>query len=353
MLEGPIGAASFNNEFGRPGICGYFRTFEQRVEAPGRSPLRGYHKPIMIAGGLGTSPATRRQGHDRARRTSRRARRAGDADRPGRRSGLVGRCWREFADLDFASVQRGNPEIQRRAQEVIDGCAGLGHDNPILLIHDVGAGGLSNAVPESVAHGGCGGRVDLRKVLSDEPGMSPLEIWCNEAQERYVLIVAADRMEQFGALCDRERCPYAVIGEVTADGTLHVEDPLFGNTPVAMPLDTLLGKPPRMTRDVRRLEGASDGFDVRGIDVRDAAFRLLRLPTIADKTFLITIGDRSVGGMISRDPLVGPWQVPISDVAVTVSDYFSTRGEAMAMGSGRRWRCSILLLPRAWPWPKP
>jgi phosphoribosylformylglycinamidine synthase len=333
MLEGPIGAASFNNEFGRPGICGYFRTFEQRVPAPGRSELRGYHKPIMIAGGLGN---IRRQHVEKA------------AIVPGARIVVLGGpamliglgggaassvgAGASSADLDFASVQRGNPEIQRRAQEVIDGCWGLGPDNPILLIHDVGAGGLSNAVPESVAHGGCGGKVDLRKVPSDEPGMSPLEIWCNEAQERYVLIVAADRIDDFVALCRRERCPYAVIGEVTADGQLDVSDPLFGNAPVAMPLDTLLGKPPRMTRDVRRLPGARDDFDARGVDIRDAAFRLLRLPTIADKTFLVTIGDRSVGGMISRDPLVGPWQVPVSDVAVTVNDYFSTRGEAMAMG---------------------
>jgi phosphoribosylformylglycinamidine synthase len=236
------------------------------------------------------------------------------------------------ADLDFASVQRGNPEIQRRAQEVIDACWALGDENPILLIHDVGAGGLSNAVPESVAHGTTGGDIDLRRVPSDEPGMSPLEIWCNEAQERYVLIVAAPQLAAFGALCERERCPFAVIGEVTSDGTLRVEDPQFGNVPVDMPLATLLGKPPRMTRDVSRLPHASDDFDPAQLDLRDAAFRLLRLPTVADKTFLITIGDRSVGGMISRDPLVGPWQVAVSDVAVTVSDYFSNHGEAMAMG---------------------
>ena len=333
MLEGPIGAASFNNEFGRPGICGYFRTFEQRVDAPGRAALRGFHKPIMIAGGLGN---IRRQHVEKSTIVA--GARIVVLGGPAMLIGLGGGAASSVgagassADLDFASVQRGNPEIQRRAQEVIDACWGLGAGNPILLIHDVGAGGLSNAVPESVAHGGCGGRVDLRKVLSDEPGMSPLEIWCNEAQERYVLIVAAEQIAEFGALCDRERCPYAVIGEVTADGVLNVSDPLFGNVPVAMPLDTLLGKPPRMTRDVRRVAGAADEFDGRGIDLRDAAFRLLRLPTVADKTFLVTIGDRSVGGMISRDPLVGPWQVPVSDVAVTVSDYFSTRGEAMAMG---------------------
>jgi phosphoribosylformylglycinamidine synthase len=333
MLEGPIGAAAFNNEFGRPGICGYFRTFEQRVPAQGRSALRGYHKPIMIAGGLGN---IRRQHVEKAEIVP--GARIVVLGGPAMLIGLGGGAASSVgagassADLDFASVQRGNPEIQRRAQEVIDGCWAMGHENPILLIHDVGAGGLSNAVPESVAHGGCGGRIDLRKVPSDEPGMSPLEIWCNEAQERYVLIVAAERMDEFGALCERERCPYADIGEVTADGLLEVADPLFGNVPVAMPLDTLLGKPPRMTRDVQRLPGASDDFDGRDLDVREAAFRLLALPTIADKTFLVTIGDRSVGGMISRDPLVGPWQVPVSDVAVTVNDYFSTRGEAMAVG---------------------
>jgi phosphoribosylformylglycinamidine synthase len=333
MLEGPIGAASFNNEFGRPGICGYFRTFEQRVESEGRWPARGYHKPIMIAGGLGN---IRRQHVEKSPIVP--GAKIVVLGGPAMLIGLGGGAASSVgagassADLDFASVQRGNPEIQRRAQEVIDACWGLGEANPILLIHDVGAGGLSNAVPESVAHDGCGGRVDLRKVQSDEPGMSPLEIWCNEAQERYVLIVASAKLGQFAAFCVRERCPHAVIGEVTGDGLLSVSDPLFGNEPVRMPLDTLLGKPPRMTRDVRRLPGASDDFDGAGVDLREAAFRLLRLPTIADKTFLITIGDRSVGGMISRDPLVGPWQVPVSDVAVTLSDYFSSRGEAMAMG---------------------
>jgi phosphoribosylformylglycinamidine synthase len=333
MLEGPVGAAAFNNEFGRPNILGYFRTFEQRVESDGRSPLRGYHKPIMIAGGLGN---IRRQHVEKAEIVP--GAKIVVLGGPAMLIGLGGGAASSVgagassADLDFASVQRGNPEIQRRAQEVIDACWSLGQDNPILLIHDVGAGGLSNAVPESVHQGNSGGRVDLRKVLSDEPGMSPLEIWCNEAQERYVLIVAAPQLAAFGALCERERCPFAVIGEVTADGRLHVDDPLFGNAPVDMPLATLLGKAPRMTRDVRRLPGAGDDFDVGSIDLREAALRLMRLPAIADKTFLVTIGDRSVGGMISRDPLVGPWQVPVSDVAVTVSDYFSNHGEAMAMG---------------------
>jgi phosphoribosylformylglycinamidine synthase len=333
MLEGPIGAAAFNNEFGRPNIYGYFRTFEQRVESAGRSPQRGYHKPIMIAGGLGN---IRRPLVEKAQVVP--GAKIVVLGGPAMLIGLGGGAASSMgsgassADLEFASVQRGNPEMQRRAQEVIDACSAIGHESPILLIHDVGAGGLSNAIPESVAHGTTGGRIDLRRVPSDEPGMSPLEIWCNEAQERYVLIVAADRLAAFGALCERERCPYAVVGDVTDDGLLHVDDPQFGNVPVSLPLETILGKPPRMTRDVRRLPHASDDFDGRGIDVHEAALRVLRLPAVADKTFLVTIGDRSVGGMISRDPLVGPWQVPVSDVAVTVSDYFSNHGEAMAMG---------------------
>ena len=333
MLEGPIGAASFNNEFGRPGIAGYFRSFEQRVPSDGRSALRGYHKPIMIAGGLGN---IRRNHVEKAPVVA--GARIVVLGGPALLIGLGGGAASSLgagassSELDFASVQRGNPEMQRRAQEVIDACWAMGEDNPILLIHDVGAGGLSNAVPESVAQGGTGGRIDLRKVLSDEPGMSPLEIWCNEAQERYVLVIAAAQLPAFGALCDRERCPFAVVGEVTGDGRLRVDDPLFDETPVDMSLDTILGKAPRMTRDVTRLQRARDEFDGAGIDLAEAVQRLLRLPAIADKSFLVTIGDRTVGGMISRDQMVGPWQVPVSDVAVTVSDYFSTRGEAMAMG---------------------
>jgi phosphoribosylformylglycinamidine synthase len=334
MLEGPIGAAAFNNEFGRPNIYGYFRTFEQRVESTGRSPLRGYHKPIMIAGGLGN---VRRAHVEKAPVVP--GARIVVLGGPSLLIGLGGGAASSMgagsssADLDFASVQRGNPEMQRRAQEVIDACWAMGDENPILLIHDVGAGGLSNAIPESVHFEGTGGRIDLRKVLSDEPGMSPLELWCNESQERYVLVIAADQLAAFGALCERERCPFAVVGDVTGDALLHVDDSLFGNAPVDMPLETLLGKPPRMTRDVQRLPHAADAFSARDItDIREAALRVLRLPTVADKTFLVTIGDRSVGGMISRDPLVGPWQVPVSDVGVTVSDYFSTHGEAMAMG---------------------
>jgi phosphoribosylformylglycinamidine synthase len=222
--------------------------------------------------------------------------------------------------------------MQRRAQEVIDQCWGMGEANPILLIHDVGAGGLSNAIPESVAHSDRGGRIDLRAVPSDEPGMSPLEIWCNEAQERYVLVIAAEHLEQFAAMCARERCPYAVVGDTTDDGWLKLHDRLLEANPVDLPLEVILGKPPKMTRDVKRVPPLHDDFDTRAIDIRDAAYRLLKFPAVADKTFLITIGDRTVGGMVNRDPMVGPWQVPVSDVAVTISDYTSRSGEAMAMG---------------------
>jgi phosphoribosylformylglycinamidine synthase len=344
MLDGPIGAAAFNNEFGRPNLLGYFRTFEQRVEHPGRAPLRGYHKPIMIAGGVGN---VRREHVEKAEVPA--GARLVVLGGPAMLIGLGGGAASSVGsgasnvDLDFASVQRGNPEMQRRAQEVIDRCWALGERNPILLIHDVGAGGLSNAIPESVAHSHRGGRIDLRAIPSDEPGMSPLEIWCNEAQERYVLVIGADDIPAFAGICARERCPYAVVGEVTDDGWLRVEDPHFDDQPVDMPIDVLLGKPPRMTRDVQRLPSARDGFPSRDVDVRDAAYRLLRLPTIADKTFLITIGDRTVGGLTSRDQMVGPWQVPVSDVAVTCSDYEGYTGEAMAMGE----RTPVALLDAA------
>lgn len=337
MVEGPIGAAAFNNEFGRPNILGYFRTFEAELESGQqsnmRAALRGYHKPIMIAGGLGN---VRRMHVEKSDVPP--GAKVIVLGGPAMLIGLGGGAASSVGsgasaeDLDFASVQRGNPEIQRRAQEVIDQCWALGDANPILLIHDVGAGGLSNAIPESIAHSDRGGRIDLRAVPSDEPGMSPLEIWCNEAQERYVLIVAPEHLERFAALCTRERCPYAVVGETTDDRWLKVADPQFKTAPVDVPLDVILGKPPKMLRDVRRVPGLGDAFDASRIDVVEAAYRLLKFPAIADKTFLITIGDRTVGGMISRDPMVGPWQVPVSDVAVTLSDYTSHSGEAMAMG---------------------
>jgi phosphoribosylformylglycinamidine synthase len=333
MLEAPIGAAAFNNEFGRPNILGYFRSFEQRLESDAPGTIRGYHKPIMIAGGLGS---LRRQ-HVEKREVPPGACivvLGGPAMLIGLGGGAASSVGSgaSSADLDFASVQRGNPEIQRRAQEVIDRCAAMGEDNPIVLIHDVGAGGLSNAVPEAVAHSHRGGWIDLRAVPNDEPGMSPLEIWCNEAQERYVLAIPPERIAVFEALCRRERCPYAVIGHTTDDGILRVHDPLHGNDPVDIPIDVLLGKPPRMTRDVSRQAKTGDGFDAAGIDPAEALQRLLRLPTIADKTFLVSIGDRTVGGLVSRDQMVGPWQVPVADAAVTLAGFVGHTGEAMALG---------------------
>ena len=333
MLEGPIGAAAFNNEFGRPSICGYFRTLEVHApsDPPGRA--RGYHKPIMIAGGMGNV----RRDHVEKRDCPPGAK-VVVLGGPSMLIGLGGGAASSVgagtssADLDFASVQRGNPEMQRRAQEVIDRCWAQGDANPILLIHDVGAGGLSNAVPEAVAHSGRGAVIDLRAILNDEPGMSPMELWCNESQERYVLVVAAEAIDGFAALCARERCPFAVIGTLTDDGRLLVRDALLGDTPVDMPIEVLLGKAPRMTRDVQRLEPAGQAFDTAGLEPREALRRVLRFPAVADKTFLISIGDRTVGGMISRDQMVGPWQVPVADCGVTTADYFGHAGEAMAMG---------------------
>ena len=336
MIEGPLGGAAFNNEFGRPSICGMFRTFELEVGAPGKPEgreVRGYHKPIMIAGGLGNIRPDHVQKHEIP---------PGAAvivlGGPALLIGLGGGAASSVAsgasaeDLDFASVQRDNAEMERRCQEVIDRCVAMGDRNPIVSIHDVGAGGLSNALPELVNDSGRGARFDLRKVPNDEPGMSPLEIWCNEAQERYVLAVEAADVDAFAALCARERCPYAVLGHATDDGRLVVDDPHFGNRPIELPLSVLLGKPPRMTRDVRHAAIATRPFDAASVDVRDAALRLLRLPTIADKTFLVTIGDRTVGGLIARDQMVGPWQVPVADAGVTCAGFDTFAGEAMAMG---------------------
>ncbi|HRE18780.1 MAG TPA: AIR synthase-related protein, partial [Rhodocyclaceae bacterium] len=235
-------------------------------------------------------------------------------------------------DLDFASVQRGNPEIQRRAQEVIDRCWQLGANNPILSVHDVGAGGVSNALPELAHSGGVGAVFDLRKVPIEEPGMSPAEIWSNESQERYVLAIPPQRIAEFEAICARERCPFAVVGEATGDGHLRVVDAHFGVDPVDMEMEALLGKPPRMTRDVQHVAAETVAFDATAVELKDAAYRVLKLPTVADKTFLISIGDRSVGGMTARDQMVGPWQVPVADVAVTLMGYQGYLGEAFAMG---------------------
>jgi phosphoribosylformylglycinamidine synthase len=333
MIAAPLGAASFNNEFGRPNICGYFRTFEQREWESGREVIRGYHKPIMIAGGLGN---VRR--HDVEKKDVVVGAPLIVLGGPSMLIGLGGGAassvgsGQSSSDLDFASVQRGNAEIQRRAQEVIDRCWALGDANPILLIHDVGAGGLSNALPEAIAHSQRGGRIDLRKIPSAEPELSPMEMWCNEAQERYVLALAPGSVALFAALCERERCPYAVVGEITGDGRLLVTDPLLSSTPVDMPIEVLLGKAPRMTRDVRTIRKAAAGLSTAGATIGESLDRLLCLPAIADKSFLITIGDRSVGGMISRDQMVGPWQVPVADVAVTLNSYDGYGGEAMAMG---------------------
>jgi phosphoribosylformylglycinamidine synthase len=333
MIEGPLGAAAFNNEFGRPGICGYFRNFELHAAGDPSTRHRGYHKPIMIAGGLGNV----RRDHIEKRDCPVGAK-VVVLGGPSMLIGLGGGAASSVgagtssADLDFASVQRGNPEMQRRAQEVIDRCWAEGAANPILLIHDVGAGGLSNAVPEAVSHSDRGAIIDLRAIPSDEPGMSPMELWCNESQERYVLIVAADRIADFEKLCARERCPYAVIGTLTDDGQLRVVDSLRHETPVDMPLDVLLGKTPKMLRDVTTVVPGAVPFGLATLDVREALRRVLRFPAVADKTFLITIGDRTVGGMISRDQMVGPWQVPVADCGVTTADYFGVEGEAMAMG---------------------
>jgi phosphoribosylformylglycinamidine synthase len=334
MIEGPIGGAAFNNEFGRPNIAGYFRTFEQAAAGDTPNRIRGYHKPIMIAGGMGN---VRRKHVEKSEIPvgAKIVVLGGPAMLIGLGGGAASsvNSGASSADLDFASVQRGNPEIQRRAQEVIDRCSARWNENPILLIHDVGAGGLSNAVPEAVAHTpGRGAVIDLLAIPNDEPGMSPMELWCNESQERYVLVIDPRKVEEFAAICERERCPFAVIGEIDGTGILVLEDRRNGTRPVDLPLEVLLGKAPRMLRDVRSSTPPQVPLALEKIDIRDAAYRVLRFPAVADKTFLISIGDRTVGGMISRDQMVGPWQVPVADVAVTVSDYFCHTGEAMAMG---------------------
>ena len=366
MLEGPLGSAAFNNEFGRPAINGYFRTFEAEVPAaveraklkvegptagasdsdlqlstfhlqlstaaPAAAEIRGYHKPIMLAGGLGNI---------RADQVQKGAIRPGDKlivlGGPAMLIGLGGGAASSMAGgagseaLDFASVQRDNAEMQRRCQEVIDRCWSLGDANPIAFIHDVGAGGISNALPELVNDGGRGGRFDLRAVPNDEPGMSPLELWCNESQERYVLAVPADRLDTFQAFCARERCPFAVVGEATEEKQLVVDDPHFHNRPIDLPLEVLLGKPPRMHRSERTLIRPLVPLEL-SLTLQEAARRVLSHPTVADKTFLITSGDRSVTGLICRDQMVGPWQVPVADCGVTAAAFDVDTGEAMAMG---------------------
>jgi len=337
MIEGPLGAAAFNNEFGRPAINGYFRTFETEVPAPGggagATELRGYHKPIMLAGGFGNIRAE----HVQKGRIE-----PGDKlivlGGPAMLIGLGGGAASSIAsgsgqeDLDFASVQRDNAEMERRCQEVIDRCWALGADNPISFIHDVGAGGISNALPELVNDGGRGGSFQLRDVPNDEPGMSPLEIWCNESQERYVMAVPAARLETFARFCARERCPFAVVGEATAEKRLVLQDRHFNNTPIDLPLEVLLGKPPRMHRRDTTLARPLAPLDFAGLSLGEAVRRVLGHPTVADKTFLISIGDRSVTGLVARDQMVGPWQVPVADCAVTAASFDVFTGEAMSMG---------------------
>ncbi len=336
MIEGPIGSAAFNNEFGRHNLAGYFRSFEQEVGGE----VRGYHKPIMIAGGIGTIDAA--QSHKERFPAGTLVIQLGG---PGMLIGLGGGAASSMstgsntADLDFASVQRGNPEIQRRAQEVIDRCWQMGEANPILAIHDVGAGGLSNALPELVHDAGCGARFELRAVHIEEPGMSPAEIWCNEAQERYVLAISPERLDEFRALAERERCPFAVVGTASAEGRLVVADSHFNNNPVDMDLEVLLGKPPRMTRKVATRARHLPPFDVTGLVLREACMRVLRVPAVASKSFLVTIGDRSVGGLSVRDQMVGPWQVPVADCAVTSMSFEGYLGEAYALGERSPLAC--------------
>jgi len=335
MLEGPLGAAAFNNEFGRPNLTGYFRTFEEKVPAGenGEEELRGYHKPIMIAGGLGGIRPDHVEKGDIPPQAN-----IIVLGGPAMLIGLGGGAASSMdsgasaEDLDFASVQRGNPEMERRCQEVIDRCTAQGENNPILSIHDIGAGGLSNAVPELVNDAGRGGYFELRKVPNDEPSMSPMAIWCNESQERYVMAVSDQRLASFVELCERERCPYAVLGRATQEPQLVVSDRHFGNDAVNIPMEVLLGKAPKMTRNVTHRAVKHTPFDSSKIDLAEAVQRVLRLPAVASKSFLITIGDRSITGMVCRDQMVGPWQVPVADVAVTCNDYAGYYGEAMAMG---------------------
>jgi phosphoribosylformylglycinamidine synthase len=333
MVEGPIGAAAFNNEFGRPGLGGFFRVYEQTVDGV----RRGFHKPIMSAGGLGTIGADM---------TEKVVFPAGtllvQIGGPGMRIGMGGGAASSMAsganaaELDFDSGQRGNPEIERRAQEVVNHCWSLGADNPVLAIHDVGAGGLSNAFPELVDGAGLGARFDLSAVPLEESGLAPKEAWCNESQERYVVALAPESLPLFASLCERERCPYAVVGVARDDGRLVLgdgpDDRDDEDRAIDMPMEVLLGKPPRMTRDVTRVAWDGGSFDLRDADLRSLAYAVLRHPTVASKRFLVTIADRTVGGLTHRDQMVGPWQVPVADVAVTLADHVGFSGEAMATG---------------------
>ncbi|MFZ4703688.1 MAG: phosphoribosylformylglycinamidine synthase, partial [Candidatus Methylumidiphilus sp.] len=357
MLQGPIGAAAFNNEFGRPNICGYFRTFGLSAQGT----YWGYHKPIMIAGGLGNiQPALVEK--DRISVGSLIIVLGGPAMKIGIGGGAASSVssGSQQSELDFASVQRENPEMQRRAQQVIDGCWTLGENNPIIAIHDVGAGGLCNALPELVNDAGRGAKFDLRKIPIAESGMSPLDIWCNESQERYVLAINPKSLDYFSELCERERCPFAVLGTATEETQLTVSDDQFANKPVDMPLSVLLGKTPKMHRVVDRIVNQKTNKDViqskeaiqsnhidlnlnLNISFEEALKRVLHFPCVADKSFLITIGDRSVGGLIAQDQMVGPWQIPVADCGVTHFSFKGFKGEAMAMGE----RPSVALINAA------
>lgn len=328
MTDGPLGGAAFNNEFGRPNLAGYFRTFEANVGGV----RYGYHKPIMLAGGIGSI---------RDDQTKKLVPPAGSLlivlGGPGMRIGLGGGAASSMNTganseaLDFDSVQRGNPEMERRAQEVIDRCWSMGEANPILAIHDVGAGGLSNAMPELADLSGKGAIFDLSKVPVEETGMSPLEVWCNESQERYVIALDPKGLERFDAFCHRERCPYAVLGHITENADLVVERPKEADA-VKMPMEVLLGKAPRMHREVKHEARTLTAFHEDGIELKQAALEVMRHPAVASKSFLITIGDRSVGGLTARDQMIGRWQVPVADCAVTALGFETQAGEAMAMG---------------------
>ena len=333
MLEAPIGGAAFGNEFGRPNLAGYFRSFEQIDNTNPDTQRYGYLKPIMIAGGVGTI---------RADQVDKQKIPSGASiivlGGPAMLIGLGGGAASSRStgqgseELDFASVQRENPEMQRRCQEVINSCWTLADKNPILSIHDVGAGGLCNAIPELVHDAGQSGWFQLRSIPCADPGMSPMEIWCNEAQERFVLAVNSENLALFRAICERERCLYAVVGESTSDQQLIVEDQHYVNRSIDLPMSLLFGKPPRMLRDTSHLQCEQHGFDLKNIDIHEAALRVLSFPAVADKSFLITIADRSVTGLVCRDQMIGPWQIPVADVAVTASGFKSNTGEAMAMG---------------------
>ena len=338
MLDGPIGGAAYNNEFGRPNILGYFRTFEEENKEESNTSW-GFHKPIMIVGGMGniSDSSVKKNDIDPGSLII-------VLGGPAMLIGLGGgsasslNAGSSDSELDFASVQRDNAELERRAQEVITRCFAMGvqnkedNANPIILIHDVGAGGLSNAIPEVADHSKMSADINLRDIDNAEPGMSPLEIWCNEAQERYVLSIHPDDLEVFDQVCKRERCPYAVVGEVATHGNLRLKDEVYNNYPIDMPMDVLFGKPPKTKLEITSEQKSIIDDGLKGIDIEEAALKILRFPTVADKTFLIHIGDRTVGGLVSQDQFVGPWQVPVSDVAVTLKDHFGVQGEAMAMG---------------------